>query len=1065
MVPIHGGPRFFIATVAGESGAVEPHWDMTPNTLTRDGEEVWQCVSLNKKQRKIGKEYNFNLVLYNGTETQLPDPSLESLVGAGQQSAYRGLVYIVLPAFDEANYGNRIPNFEAEIVNFDIPVEYSPDANNVPFSSIASDPQGKFAYSFRNDQIDGPLGPGEHLFLYKVSLSDPQVLATSVDLGYGGALLAGTSGCNVSDQVTVSWDGTLIYDVLSQAPTPSNGLILVLNASDLSVNRLINCTGAFSPGQTGGAVDKNNTMLAGVEYFGFGGSETQGIAVCELATGAVQWIDIGTIGGPAFSSGVTIGFQPCFDANGYLWVDDDHGSLWKVTIARVGGILQATAAVGFVIRPNDGSDFGSETYSPLTGYINVFQDKGSGSDSWAIRFDPATNTVVDTNTITDGTWNTFGTSAEMTGIHNGPWVALTDNPTTPGEIGTYNLVTGATVYYDYRTTWNIDKPDDLFNSGIAISFDGTDVTNANSGTQDFWFFPLNPHNLNLDEILADISEELKIDSSRYDFSALASVIPTGIVLLDRQRARDFIESLIPAYFFDLFSSGGKILGALRSDSAISFTIPDGDLGASESNEKIVDKLSITRVNDLEIPRDLSINYYDYLHDYISGSTPEVRMPITSYSSGKNQISVPCVMMPGDAVTAAKRMVTLSYVERNTIKFSLPLDYIGITPSDVGICERGTEQYEVRVTKINIQPTKILDVEAVSEDLGTYSLQVPAPGADLGTGSFPPGGGTINQISEPLLEIMDTAALQQSDLTGPGVYAVGSVTEVGGTFGNETVMESSDDSTFDPVATITNEAVICNCNGTLRAWTRAAIWDNTNTLNVTVINGQLASAAYDDVTDSFANLAWLSNGEIIQFLTATLEGDGSYTISGLLRGRFGTEIYMGTHAANEELVMLDPNTVVDIAMSNSDINATRYWQGQNASPVNGETPVQTLTMAMRRLRPRAPYYMKGSRDGGGNLTVTGLNRMRWRGQPLWIPPETDAPATMQVDILNGVDVVRTITAVASPNGSVISDPSGFSFVYKAADQVLDFGSVQADISLNAYKLNSLVGRGDPGNATL
>lgn len=53
--------------------------------------------------------------LYLGTDTQVPDPTYESVVGAGNAPAYRGLAYIVLTNFDLGVSG-RIPMFSFEVI-------------------------------------------------------------------------------------------------------------------------------------------------------------------------------------------------------------------------------------------------------------------------------------------------------------------------------------------------------------------------------------------------------------------------------------------------------------------------------------------------------------------------------------------------------------------------------------------------------------------------------------------------------------------------------------------------------------------------------------------------------------------------------------------------------------------------------------------------------------------------------------------------------------------------------------------------------------------------------------
>mgnify|MGYP000275796604 FL=1 len=57
-----------------------------------------------------------NMRIYKGTETQLPDPKISAVEGAGKAPAYRGIAYIVFEDLELAAYGNRVPQFTFEVV-------------------------------------------------------------------------------------------------------------------------------------------------------------------------------------------------------------------------------------------------------------------------------------------------------------------------------------------------------------------------------------------------------------------------------------------------------------------------------------------------------------------------------------------------------------------------------------------------------------------------------------------------------------------------------------------------------------------------------------------------------------------------------------------------------------------------------------------------------------------------------------------------------------------------------------------------------------------------------------
>ena len=54
--------------------------------------------------------------VYRGSETQEPDPLIETIEGAGQAPAYRGTAYIVFEDLPLERFGNRVPQFSLEVV-------------------------------------------------------------------------------------------------------------------------------------------------------------------------------------------------------------------------------------------------------------------------------------------------------------------------------------------------------------------------------------------------------------------------------------------------------------------------------------------------------------------------------------------------------------------------------------------------------------------------------------------------------------------------------------------------------------------------------------------------------------------------------------------------------------------------------------------------------------------------------------------------------------------------------------------------------------------------------------
>lgn len=82
------------------------------------------------------------IAFYNGSETQLPDPTIEAYKGVGNVSGHRGLAYLVLSDFQLADYNNIPPNITVEVVaqgSLADDVIFSPAVPTAVYRGIATD--------------------------------------------------------------------------------------------------------------------------------------------------------------------------------------------------------------------------------------------------------------------------------------------------------------------------------------------------------------------------------------------------------------------------------------------------------------------------------------------------------------------------------------------------------------------------------------------------------------------------------------------------------------------------------------------------------------------------------------------------------------------------------------------------------------------------------------------------------------------------------------------------------------------------------------------------------------
>jgi hypothetical protein len=225
-------------------------------------------------------------------------------------------------------------------------------------------------------------------------------------------------------------------------------------------------------------------------------------------------------------------------------------------------------------------------------------------------------------------------------------------------------------------------------------------------------------------------------------------------------------------------------------------------------------------------------------------------------------------------------------------------------------------------------------------------------------------------------------------------------------------------------------------------------DRVNTVDVQLLyDDQLLSTTESNLLNS-VNSAVLGN-EIIQFQTATLIGTRTYRLSGLYRGRLGSDWAKGTHSINERFVMLNPGSNLErIADATSLLNSSRYYKAVSVGKDISLVSAQTFTNTGVGLKPYSPAHFKAIKQTNGDFILTWVRRTRYNGS--WVN-NSDVPLNEEreeytLKIYNGLTIVRTV---------IVSSPT---FTYTAAMQTTDFGSVQSTITSQVAQNSATIGPG-------
>lgn len=533
-------------------------------------------------------------------------------------------------------------------------------------------------------------------------------------------------------------------------------------------------------------------------------------------------------------------------------------------------------------------------------------------------------------------------------------------------------------------------------------------------------------------IVAELCARAGLDAEDVDVTRLYGQVD-GFVLTRQQTVRQSIEQLQGGYFFDAVESDHTLKFVMRGgESAQSIAVGDLLPMGSGDTKSLV---TITRAQEVELPQQVSVVYLNRHALYQPGH--QIAQRQSTSSQEKVSISLPIVMEASQAQQVADVSLFTGWMGRTQFACELPPKYMGLEPTDIITVNDGDAEHVIRITHTMLGAGNRLRVNGVAEDVSTYAAY--ADVVEEVVEVVPPA-----EVAETHLSFLDIPALPGDD-AGQGVLRVAAA-PLSTNWDGAVIYRSADGGqNYNRIATAT-EAAISGQAVTVLGDANLAFFDEQSTVTVNLLaGGELFNASELAVLNG-ANAALLGD-EIIQFKTATLVASGQYALSGLLRGRMGSEWAMASHSVGERFVLLD-NRLAQSTVGSGLIGLSRDYKGVSVGKTLGQTTAQSFTYSGVALKPYAPVWVTGMRDGSENLTISWVRRTRLDGQ--WrdgvdVPLNEESEA-YEVEILDGSDVVRTIS-VNTPTAS-----------YSATKQTSDFGSPQSSISVRVYQLSAVVGRG-------
>ncbi|RIA56753.1 baseplate multidomain protein megatron [Dichotomicrobium thermohalophilum] len=532
-----------------------------------------------------------------------------------------------------------------------------------------------------------------------------------------------------------------------------------------------------------------------------------------------------------------------------------------------------------------------------------------------------------------------------------------------------------------------------------------------------------------------------------DYGFTGATIPTvsgdlsGYVIERNMSPRDALQPLETTFFLDTVESGGTIqLRARGQAKSLGAVDQDGVVETSRTAPRV----SVTRAQETELPGRARISYFDAEGDYESASVETLKL--TGASDRVSSVSLPAAARQSVMYAAAEKLLREQWAARERLSFSLPPSMMAAEPGDVITVGTGARNLPARITRVT--QAESLQVEALTYEAGIYE-ELDAPDA-----SSAPQVGIV--YGPPQVAFMDLPLI-----TGNEVPHAGYVAAFSSPFGGVDFYRSPATTGFTLNSRVATPSTVGETQTDLYSGPTSR-FDRGNILRVKLFSPDVTlesvtELALFDGANTLAVEGASGNWEVLQFRDVQLVSQGVYDLTYLLRGQYGTEDAMADPVpAGARVVLLDGGQV-QVEMSQDEIGLPYYWR-YGPSPVALDNFAYTTVQHAftgRGLKPFSPVHVKGERDGAGNLTISWIRRARVNGDA-WEPsvvPLNEPSESYEIDVLDGGNVVRTLTATTS------------SVVYSAADQAADFGAAQSSVDVVVYQISEIVGRGVGRAATV
>lgn len=938
--------------------------------------------------------------VYSGGETQTADPTIQSFEGAANTPPYRGLAYLVFEDLELADFANHVPNITVEVIS----------AGSETFAAVTDLPGATTTIGIPDAVVHPPTG---RLWVKDTS-TNVLVYDSNLALLKTIALSGADPGGSVPTYVPSTGEIWVPYNIPNTDPGPAPfkwTAIAIFKADSMTLKTSFNAANV-----TNGPALYNPVRHEVIVFEGFHGSRPANIYNASTY-GEIQNYQTGTqlvAGGqifraifiPNYELIAAVGFTDFLE----IWTADSYSLLGRFVAAEFDNLENFIA------------------YDSRRGVVYY----ASSSSAILYKYNCATNVFSQAVTLAFAPANgiAYSEGRDQLIVHYG----------AAGSFGTDFIDPDLFAVVDTRTGTTNLQFIQLVNDALMIAGTGERIPIRRTITST---------TVLLSSVVSTLCTKSGLTVGDLDVTALTDAVD-GYVIPRPMVARAAIEQLRQAYFFDGTETDNKIKFVKRGGASAATLIMD-DLAAHEFGQQMPDPLRIARAQEMELPVEVHIGYIDRDNDYLPGNQEFRRLT----TSSKNQIHIdlPIALSSDKASQIADVLTRNAWIERHRFQFSLMRKFARLDPTDtITIPTPNGGQALVRLTRTDHGASGLIECDALADDTILYSSA--AVGNDAGVNEPQ----VLNIPTPTTLALLDAPLVREADNEAGFYVAASGYTSA---WRGCTIYKSVDQgATWDATLSILSASTMGWCTTKLENFT-GNIWDHGELTVSLVTPGGALSSATELAVYAGANAALVGEHgrwELIQFMTATLNGDGTYTIRNMLRGRQGSDHANNQHVIGDRFILLTSATTRRFLAQNSEIGLARKYRGVSIGRSLEQTEIQDFTNSAVGLECYSPVQLGGGRNAVGDIIIIWERRTRLDGA--WRDDVDvgigEASESYEVEILTTdfATLKRTFTGLTSKT-----------VTYTTAQQVTDFGSNQASIGVRAYQISAVVARGYQAQATV